>query len=52
MPIKSKRILICEKCKKEISVVMGDAIHPKDKAMLDHPICKMCKLKMCLHLKT
>ncbi len=51
MPIKSKHILICEKCGKKISVVLSDAIYPKDKTMLDHPICKMCKLKTCLKLK-
>lgn len=45
MPIKAKYELVCLKCGKKFTVVLNDAIMPKDALLLEKPVCKKCELK-------
>ena len=45
MPIKAEHELVCLKCGKKFTVVLNDAVMPKDAQLLEKPVCKKCKLK-------
>lgn len=46
MPIKGEYELVCLKCGKKFTVVLNDAIMPKDAQFLEKPVCKKCALKI------
>ena len=45
MPIRVKRNFVCPKCGKKITVVMNDAIMPRDAEFMNNPLCKICRIK-------
>ena len=45
MPIKAKRDVVCSKCGKKFTVVLNDAIMPKDAGKVINPLCRICSFK-------